>query len=310
MQLRIVPECFQVIGLDVGSTHVHAQSMNLHGEVLNEDRVLLDCINQPNQTLEQLIRMGRSVLRNGMPILGIGLSVPCPVNNQNINTNILPKWRDIDFSSRLSEAFMAPVFIENDANAGALSELWWGEGRDLDSLLFIKLGTGVGAGIINNRRLIRGIEGFAGEIGHIYLRDDILCRCGRRGCLEAYVGMPAIRHRAKELGDDATFSSGFINDVLLEEITADLSSAIVSLLNVINPQGIVIWGDLLHHEPRFIDKLRLQISISKKWANINATLIRASSIKGAIALGACTLVLEQALLNPALFLRNIDKETF
>ena len=101
-----------------------------------------------------------------------------------------------------------PIYMENDANAGAIAEKWWGIGRGYDSLAYVKIGTGVGSGLVINNEIYRGYSGSAGEIGHTTIETNgRLCRCGNHGCLESYVGLPGILMDARE---------GLANDPCLE----------------------------------------------------------------------------------------------
>ena len=293
-RIRIVDSAYQILGLSIGSSHIQVQSMSLLGRIHDEKRIEMDCVNCPEDSIEALKRLSAQVIQEKIPLLGVGLSAPCPVNKQQLNSKILPKWKGIDLSKRLRDHFQTPVFIDNDANLGALGELWWGHGKDLSSLLFVKLGTGIGAGVINERQLIRGHHGFAGEIGHTYLRGATLCRCGKNGCLEAYVGAAAIKDRL-QASSDKTLG--------MQSIATDLSSSLVSLLNVLNPQGIILWGDIVQGDPSFITALKAEVATKAKWASIDNNLIKVSSIPSIIAMGASTLVLEYALNNPSLFIQ-------
>ncbi|MEC8380090.1 MAG: ROK family transcriptional regulator [Myxococcota bacterium] len=293
-KIRIVGSAFQLLGLSLGSSHIQVLSMSLMGEIHDERRVALDCVNQPMESIEALKSLSQKVLKKGIPLLGVGVSAPCPVNHQQLNSKILPMWKGVNLRQTLQDYFCTPVFIDNDANLGALGELWWGHGQNLSSLLFVKMGTGIGAGIVNERQLIRGHHGFAGEIGHTFLRGDAQCRCGRKGCLEAVIGAAAIQNRLK--------NNSNVQQVM-RFVARDLSNALISLLNVINPQGIILWGDILQKHPSFVSALQEEITSIPKWASINSDLIKVSSISSIIAMGAGTLVLEYALNNPSLFVQ-------
>ena len=291
-RIRIVDSAFQILGLSLGSSHIQVQSMSLLGEVHSEKSISIDCVNTPKDSIQLLKELSQSVIKADIPLLGVGLSAPCPVHQQRLNHNILPKWTDIHLAQELRLHFQKPVFIDNDANLGALGELWWGHGRNLSSLLFIKLGTGIGAGIVSERRLIRGHHGYAGEIGHTFLRGSAQCRCGKVGCLEAYIGAVAIRDRLAKSSDKR---------LCLHSIAHDLASTITNLLNIVNPQGIVLWGNIVQDSPAFIDVLQAEVATSANWASIDENLIKASSIPSIIAMGASTMVLDHALNHPSLF---------
>ena len=111
---------------------------------------------------------------------------------------ILQGWDKYPLAKALKERFGCPAYVDNDANVMALGEQWAGEGKGVQNFMFVKLGTGIGAGIVCDGRLYRGSQGCAGDIGHIVIDGcDVACACGKKGCLEALAGGPAIARRAE-----------------------------------------------------------------------------------------------------------------
>ena len=135
-------------------------------------------------------------------VLGIGVAVPSPVDQERpgeLLPLIVPKWKGYNIATHLEGSFKRPVFVDNDANLGALAELWWGAGSSARDLAYIKVATGVGAGLIINGRIFRGSGGIAGEIGHTSIDPNgPQCICGLKGCLTTFIGTPALLERAKD----------------------------------------------------------------------------------------------------------------
>ena len=135
-----------------------------------------------------------------LALLGIGLGVPGLVNVQKGELLFAPNlgWRNVPLRQMLSQRFHLPIYIENEANLGALGEYYFGVGRNVENIIYLSSGVGLGGGLIINGQLFKGGRGFAGEIGHIQ-RDPQgeLCGCGRRGCWETQVGPRAVLQRVK-----------------------------------------------------------------------------------------------------------------
>jgi glucokinase len=155
-----------------------------------------------------IVEEARGLLRDAQasgagPLEAIGVAAPGPVDRESgllRNPPNLPGWRDVPLAAVLGEAFAVPVRVENDANAAALAEHRFGAGRGTDDLVYLTMSTGIGGGVICGGRLLAGAHGFAGELGHIAIvRRGLLCHCGLRGCLEAYVGGQAWAKRLRRI---------------------------------------------------------------------------------------------------------------
>ena len=200
----------------------------------------------------------------GVPILGIGVSLPSPYSNGRSfeQFSVLKGWNDIDICAEIKRCFSLAVYAENDANVGALSE--WQQDPSLsddDTLLYLSLSEGTGCGIISGGRLFRGKQGFAGEVGHMTI--DVhgpRCRCGRRGCLELYTSTCSLRDiaraRSKSVGTSTLLrptssTTEFFDAVRLqdpialpifEEAMEYLNYGIMNLIYLYNP-SIIVFGD-------------------------------------------------------------------
>lgn len=183
-----------VIGVDFGHTHLRVAVGNLAHQVLAEEAEPLDVDASSAQGFgraEELVT--RLITATGIArdkVIGVGLGVPGPIDVESGtlgSTAILPGWTGINPREELSGRLGVPVYVDNDANLGALGELVWGSGRGVKDLAYIKVASGVGAGLVIDGQIYRGPGGTAGEIGHITLDESgPVCRCGNRGCLETF----------------------------------------------------------------------------------------------------------------------------
>ncbi|OSC67776.1 transcriptional regulator, partial [Streptomyces sp. BF-3] len=183
-----------VIGVDFGHTHLRVAVGNLAHQVLAEESEPLDVDASSAEGFDRAeVLVKRLIEATGIgpdKVIGVGLGVPGPIDVESGtlgSTSILPGWTGINPSEELSGRLGVPVYVDNDANLGALGELVWGSGRGVKDLAYIKVASGVGAGLVIDGTIYRGPGGTAGEIGHITLDESgPVCRCGNRGCLETF----------------------------------------------------------------------------------------------------------------------------
>ena len=196
------------MGADIGATHSRVAVTDLRGEVLVERAREIAVAEGPDPLLTWLEATIEELLgeagRDLGALRGIGVGLPGPVEHvtgRAVNPPIMPGWNHYPVSERLSQHFGVPALVDNDVNIMAVGEHWvnW---RDEAFLLFVKIGTGIGSGIVAGGHVHRGADGAAGDIGHIHVRDhdDVVCRCGNVGCLEAVAGGRALANRLQELG--------------------------------------------------------------------------------------------------------------
>ena len=304
--LELDPDCCSVIGVDLGSSHIAVLSMNLFGEIEQVLELEMDCCNHPQQALRQIAEM-IAELRTSKSLLGVGVAVPSPLVNGHLSEQILPAWKGVHIQSALEAMIGVRVSVGNDANLGALAERCWGTCKGVDDFVFIKMATGVGAGLVQNGRVLLGDIGYAGELGHVPIATEGLCRCGMRGCLEAHIGLPGLVKQAPTIDHDQPFVSwlsGSSSDAvaLLNQTAESLSIALSILVNLLNPQRIVLWGPIPEQVPQFLDVLRTSISSRNLWSPIQPSSIQVSGLgQQGVAQGAATLLLEEAFSNPLLF---------
>jgi glucokinase len=200
------------IGMDLGGTNLRAAAIDKSGTLLEKisgatnfeegrDAVIADIVAAISQLRET---HGAEGLR------GIGVGVPGFIRMKEgliTNSNNLPYLENVPIRDVLSAKLNTRVILENDANAAALGECWMGAGRDVEDLVLLTLGTGIGGGIISRGRIVRGSVGMAGELGHIsVVPNGNPCGCGNQGCLEKHASATAVSAMARlmQLGEDLT----------------------------------------------------------------------------------------------------------
>lgn len=259
--LAFNPGARVVAGIDLGATHASAALADLDGRILAERSQRLDIASGPKKVLGWAERTVRDLLadqrRSAGELAAIGIGLPGPVEHSTgraINPPIMPGWDRYDVPGHVQRAFDVPVLVDNDVNIMALGEQH-AHLRDVTDLVFIKVGTGIGAGIISGGTLQRGAQGTAGDLGHIYVPRgaDVTCRCGNLGCLEAIAAVPALAAAIRAAGVEVAADPDVVRLVRAGDPEAvkavrqsgrDLGEVLAALVNLVNPSVIVIGGAL------------------------------------------------------------------
>lgn len=249
------------VGIDFGRSHVRVVLARSGFRLLGEAHTALPVGHRAEESISiaaaMLQKLGADLGIEHAQLLGAGIGIPGPIDHRSmtvIRGAILPEWVGIDIESQLHEALDLPVFIDNDSNLGALAQITWGEHHLCANLCFLKIGSGIGSGLILNGALHYGSIGVTGEIGHSTIFDQgLICRCGNRGCLETVAstgiiiellsraeGVPVtIEHiieRAHQ-GDSATLR-------IIGDVGAAVGHALANVANLLCPDVIVIGGPL------------------------------------------------------------------
>lgn len=213
------------IGVDIGGTSVKMGIFTLEGNLLKKWEIKTAPKNDPKALIEKTARSIKEKLKEGgltlMDCVGVGMGVPGPVMpNGYIEVVVNIGWKDI-FPARILSDLLAgmPVALGNDANVAALGEVWMGGAQNLQDVVMVTLGTGIGGGIIINGKIIPGKHGLGGEIGHLHVRESETekCNCGGTGCLEQTSSATGIVREAKRLLEKKKASSRL---ALIEDLTA------------------------------------------------------------------------------------------
>lgn len=287
-QLRFRSDAGCLLVADLGATHLQAGLTDLDGAVLDQRLQRLDITAGPEATLDRIEQLFDEILSaqpgKARPPWGVGVGLPGPVEfsrGRPMAPPIMPGWDAYPVRERLAARYAAPAWVDNDVNLLALGELRAGIGRAEQNLLYVKVGTGIGAGLISGGRLHRGAQGAAGDIGHAQVLDDesVLCRCGNTGCLEALAGGFAIARdgllaaqsgRSRMLADTLEATGALTaEDVIQAAARGDQVSqgmltragrlvgrTLATLVNFYNPSLIVIGGQISTAGEAFLGELR------------------------------------------------------
>ncbi|HWG23475.1 ROK family transcriptional regulator [Actinospica sp.] len=304
------PASGEAIGIDFGYRHVHVIIADVTHAVQIAKSAPLPADYDPSHGLDAATDLVRAAMDEAgtdpARILGVGVSLPGPYNRASAlpNSGLIPTWSGIPVAAELGRRLHLPVVADNDANLGALAERQWGAGADIDELVYVKLHNTVGAAFVSNGRLTRGAVGGAGEIGHLVMDDKgPLCRCGNRGCLESYVGLPNVmRSLEPGYGDRIT-----LRDVItkawqgdrgciraLAEAGRTAGRAVGMLCTILDPAAVVVGGALAAAGELVLAPLReAATAVNLPAAGSELRIIPAALGAQACALGAVALVLGQ-----------------
>jgi predicted NBD/HSP70 family sugar kinase len=269
--VRISREAGLVAGVDFGHSHIQVSLGDLAGQVIATKARPLDNDHAHDEGLTLARRLLDGLLED-LPtgpgeLRAVGVGLPSPIGRSGVidSGSILPGWVGVVAAEAAGEVFGVPTLADNDANLGALAESRVGAGVGLSSMVYLKIASGVGAGLVLDGRVYRGGLGTAGEIGHMTMDENgPLCRCGSRGCLEAYVGGFSLVNQLAPLQPDISIA-GLVElaqggDVsarrLMEDAGRYLGRAGAMIANLIGPEIIVVGGDLAAAGDLLLDGVR------------------------------------------------------
>jgi glucokinase len=272
-----------VIGVDLGGTNLRTALLKQNGDILDKHQeatlALEGCERVVARIVENIRRQQQIAAQQNLTASAVGVGAPGVIQ---LGTGVVvkspnfPDWNNLPLRAVLEKALGMPVFIENDANAAALGEQWRGAGKGINSMILLTLGTGVGGGIVLNNRIWQGADGMAGEIGHMTLiPDGRLCGCGNRGCLEMYASARGIVQsyrelpvRASSLAADTITSEQVYQAArngdpgalqVMKDMGRVLGIGIANLINIFNPEMIVLGGGVKEAWQLFITATREEI---------------------------------------------------
>jgi predicted NBD/HSP70 family sugar kinase len=309
-EVRVRSDDGLVVGLDFGHRHIRVAVSDLRFAVRAERRHECDVGASAVSALASAERLVDELLdqlgerRCSVRAVGMGLPAPMGPNGGAVAAwPILPGWQTIDPARDLAERLEVPVFADNDANLGARGELYFGAGRGVSDLAYIKAATGLGAGLVVAGCVYRGFAGSAGEIGHLTI-DEMgpVCSCGNRGCLETMVGAPylleLIRHSHPELRTvEELVGRALEGDGGCRRVIADAGRHIgfvaANLCNVVNPERVVVGGDLAAAGDLLLEPLRAAMPRYAVCSVASTPVVAALTGERAEVLGALVLAVEE-----------------
>lgn len=288
-QLQLHAELGVLLAVDIGATSLDVAVMQPDLTVLARHAEVIDVREGPGVVLARVRQRLRELLQaQGIParrVLGIGMGVPGPVNfeaGQLVNPPLMPGWDSFSIRDYLREDYAAPVFVDNDVNLMALGELWRLQ-RGLSNFLVIKVGTGIGCGIVCHGEVYRGAAGSAGDVGHICVdQQGPRCHCGNVGCVEAMAAGPAIVRMAQaaaERGESpalaavlrtqgrieaidvghASRAGDVAANAIIQRAGSLIGQMLASVVNFFNPSHVFIGGGITQIGPLFLAAVRQSV---------------------------------------------------
>lgn len=312
-RLAFNPSARIVIAVDLGATHGNVAISDLEGKILLSRSVALAIAAGPRPVLSWVVETAldliREIGRDPHDVVGLGIGVPGPVEHSTghpINPPIMPGWDRFDIPSFVHQHLPVPVFVDNDVNLLALGEharTW----PDVTDLLYIKVATGIGAGLISGGQLQRGAKGSAGDIGHVqvpYHRDSPR-EPGDERDLEAIASGSAIAASLSEQGIAARTSKDVVdlartgNAVAIEAIRQagrEVGEVLATMVNMLNPSVILVGGSIAHAGEYLLAGVREVVyRRSIPLATQNLSIVQSQAGDTAGVLGAAIMVIQQAL---------------
>lgn len=272
-QVRLALDGRYLAAVDVGHAHVSVALATMAEEIVGVRSAAL----QPGHAADNVLHRVSGFLDELVAEVGAarsavvaaGLSVPAPLNNEGWVLGagmVLPGWAGADLAGAAAHVLGVPCRVENDANVGAVAESRHGAGHGVDNFVYLKVGHGIGAGLILDGELFRGATGVSGEIGHTMIDEHgAFCRCGNRGCLETVASASAVVSMLQEVHPEISS----LQEVILAARSGDkacaraltdtgrvVGVAVANLCNILNPELVVIGGLLAEAGELILEPLR------------------------------------------------------
>ncbi len=308
------PDAKLVLAADFGATHGRAALTDLTARVVAEVTSELHIADGPELALGWLVEVAPQLLesigRTAADLAGVGIGLPGPVEHDTgrpVKPPIMPGWDGFDVAGWVNERIGAPVLVDNDVNMMALGEhsVVYPE---VEHLVFVKVATGIGAGIISGRRLHRGAQGSAGDLGHVQSPrgGDALCDCGNHGCLEAIASARAIAQDLDPVHAPVNDASRMVLERLargdrdaiaaIRRAGRDIGEVLASCVSLLNPSVIVLGGALAGGAPSLLAGVREVIyARSLPLATGELRVVPAQTGEHAGVIGAATMAVQQFL---------------
>ena len=316
--MRLAPRAAFAVGLDFGHRHVRAALCDLSGQPVADDWSEAEVDSAPGESLDLAHALVRGLLTRAEAdpddVIGVGMGLAAPVDAATGTAyveGILPGWGGLRPAAEMEARLGLPVKLENDANVGALGEHRFGAAQGARDIAYVRLSAGIGLGLILNGAPYRGRLGIAGELGHVraVTHGGALCRCGNRGCLETVASAAAV---ADALGVHVPSVVELVeagDERALRAVAAAgeaVGVAVAAVVNVLNPELVVIGGELAGAGTVLLDPLQRAISESVIGPSAAAVETRVGALgERAEVLGAAALVLAGA---PALLAKRLSAD--
>lgn len=328
VQLALNSQAGYIVSIELHVGVIVTLCTDFTANVLWTDRTTIAPDAEQKVVMQRVLALIREAMRfgeqaiPGQNLLGIAIGVPGLVEQASGTLLFAPNlgWHNVPIRAFVQEEFPnIPIFVDNEANMAALGEYFFGAAQDCNDILYVSIGVGLGGAMVRNGQLVRGASGLAGEFGHMTMYPNgALCKCGNRGCWETVVSLTALVHMIEtrirqheptrlDIGDltaqsivDAAQAGDSVAQAALETIGRELGVGLASLVNILNPD-LVLVGGLLSHANDFLLPI-IKTELYRHGLRWNADAVRVASAKysdQACVMGGAAVVYQTILTQPA-----------
>ena len=312
LNMRLNSKGAVAVGIDFGRRHLRVVLASLSYHVIAEESVMLPLGHHSEEGIQAATVLLEKLLRQSgvdrSAVVGAGVGIPGPIDRRTgtvAQGAILPEWVGINILQHLEDTLKIPVYVDNDANLGALAQVTWGPHTGVSDLMFVKIGSGIGGGLILNGAPYYGNVGITGEIGHATIHEHgMVCRCGNRGCLETIASTTTMVELLSRGGDRPLTPADIVRKALardsatlrvVDDAGFAVGRALGNVANLINPEVIVVGGPLADLGNLLLDPIRRGLVRHAVPVIGETTTLTMSSLGDrAEALGAAALVFQNA----------------
>ncbi len=330
--LHLNAENYRAAAVRINRDYTHVAIYDMNGRVYDMDSCETSSDEGAHRSMERMIALLRGLLaRSPLPVLGVGVAVPGPYNYNAGRISLMsgfPGWNEIDVRGELERSFGLPTFVDQDANCGALAEMWFSDSAENSNLMFICADRGIGAGLILDSSIYRGRDGFAGEIGHASINlFGPRCECGNRGCLELYGSTVALerayRQEITDPSDPATLRAPAKAKEILARVRAGEDAAcrayqktvaflcfgVVGMINALNPAAVVFADRIVNGGELFLKVAEQTFRQYLMPEYFERLRIKVCTLDGdPMLLGASVLAFDHMLQTPAAYFHLTRQE--
>ncbi|WP_223588135.1 ROK family protein [Neobacillus bataviensis] len=305
------------IGVELAANYILSILIDLEGNKVFSD--YFEFVNESMETLNSILIERIRMVVNHAPespygIIGIGVGVHGFVNeNQTVVFTPHSNWDKVDIKDLLEEQFTFPVFIDNEANAGAFGEKLYGEIKNSDNSIYVSVGTGIGLGIIVNNKLYRGSDGVSGEMGHMSIEfNGKKCGCGNQGCWELYASESAFFKNLSKIKNGVEMTHEKANKMILEndrDILMEIEKfghflgiGLTNMINTFNPDAIILRSNLIEANPIILKSIKKAVSKRvSRYIPLKNEIFISQLNRNAAALGAASFMIKKFLVDSKTF---------
>ncbi len=299
------------IGIDIDIYQISAGMSNLNGEIVLRKSAPTPDSYSPEAIAEVSLRLIEEINTCATPqmakqVLGVGISIPGNVQWDDgiVRTSPQLGWKNVAFKELLQSKYKKPIYVDNNVKATAASEILFGFGKKYADFVILHVGSGVGAAVVSNRSVCRGVNGMYGEIGHITLRPtERLCDCGLHGCMQTYICMSALEKKSgmpfSDIQTRAKNGDMFCRS-LLNESTEHLAMLLSNIVNMYDPPLILLSGEMFDNSIELVEDVKKRAKPLMWHTMIQIPCIENATFvyKDNVILAAASVVFQDFFLSP------------